>query len=55
MEIKIDATYKNSSRKKTLEELEQYMFFKRRGFAINGKKGKGSYKRKDKYPQRYED
>lgn len=55
MEIKVDTSYKNKSRKKTPEELEHYMFFKRRGFAINGKRGKGSYKRKQKYPQKFEE
>lgn len=35
--------------KKTPEELEQYMQFKRHGFQIELKKGKGSYKRKPKY------
>lgn len=27
------------------EELEMYIYFKKRGFAIPNKKGKGSYKR----------
>ena len=35
--------------KKTPEELQQYLQFKRRGFAISAKKGKGSYSRKQKY------
>jgi hypothetical protein len=36
MEIKVDTTYKNKYRKMSSEELQEYMFFKRRGFAING-------------------
>lgn len=35
--------------KKTSEELQQYLQFKRRGFAISAKKGKGSYSRKQKH------
>lgn len=35
--------------KKTPEELQQYLQFKRRGFAISTKKGKGSYSRKQKH------
>ena len=35
--------------KKTPEELEQYLHFKKRGFAVNNKKGKGSYSRKTKH------
>ena len=35
--------------KKTPEELQQYLQFKRRGFAISAKKGKGSYSRKQKH------
>ena len=31
------------------EELEQYMMFKRRGSRVENRKGKGSFKRKDKY------
>ena len=34
------------------EELEQYMIFKRRGFTVENRKGKGSYKRKPKYPDK---
>lgn len=55
MEIKVDTTYKNKYRKMSSEELREYMFFKRRGFVVGAKKGKGSFKRKDKYPQKYED
>lgn len=39
----------NQSRKKTGEELQEYLQFKRRGFIVRAKKGKGSYKRKQKY------
>ena len=35
--------------KKSPEELELYVYFKKRGFAKRNKKGKGSYRRKDKY------
>ena len=35
--------------KKSPEELEQYMQFKRRGSRVESKKGKGSYKRKAKH------
>ena len=34
--------------KKSPEELQQYLHFKKRGFAIENKKGKGSYSRKKK-------
>ena len=35
--------------KKSPEELQQYLQFKRRGFSIANKKGKGSYKRHEKH------
>ena len=35
--------------KKSPEELQQYFHFKKRGFAIENKKGKGSYSRKKKH------
>ena len=35
--------------KKSPEELQQYLHFKKRGFCIENKKGKGSYSRKQKY------
>ena len=38
--------------KKSPEELQQYLQFKRRGFAISAKKGKGSYSRKQKHKDR---
>jgi stalled ribosome alternative rescue factor ArfA len=41
--------------KKNAEELEQYMLFKKRGSIVESKKGKGSFKRKPKYPHRNED
>jgi hypothetical protein len=41
--------------KKSPEELQFYMYFKKRGFKINNKKGRGSYKRKDKYGRTNED
>lgn len=35
--------------KKSSEELEQYLYFKRRGSKVESKKGKGSYSRKIKH------
>ena len=35
--------------KKSPEELQQYLHFKKRGFAIENKKGKGSFKRNPKH------
>ena len=35
--------------KKSPEELEQYLQFRRKGSKIASKKGKGSYKRKSKH------
>jgi hypothetical protein len=35
--------------KKTSEQLEQYMMFKKRGSRVESKKGKGSFKRKPKH------
>ena len=35
--------------KKSFEELQQYMMFKRRGSKVEAKKGKGSYSRKKKH------
>lgn len=37
--------------KKSAEELEEYIKFKRHGFAIKPKKGKGSYSRKRKHKE----
>ena len=33
--------------KKTEQELQEYLAFRRRGYTIPAKKGKGSYKRSD--------
>ena len=41
--------------KKTPEELEQYLHFKKRGFAIDNKKGKGSYTRKIKHRKGFDE
>ena len=41
--------------KKSPEELQQYMMFKRRGSKVESKKGKGSFKRKSKHPLKYEE
>lgn len=35
--------------KKSTEELQLYMHFKKRGFKLENKKGKGSYVRKPKH------
>lgn len=35
--------------KKTGEELQQYLQFKKRGSKVENRKGKGSYKRKPKH------
>ena len=34
------------------DELQEFLAFKRRGSRVEAKKGKGSYKRKDKYPRK---
>lgn len=39
--------------KMSSEELNQYLVFKRKGYSIQNKKGKGSYKRKPKYPDKF--
>lgn len=41
--------------KKSPEELEQYLHFKKRGFAIDNKKGKGSYTRKTKHKKGFDE
>ena len=41
--------------KKSPEELQQYMIFKKHGFIVENRKGKGSFKRKPKHPPKYED
>ena len=33
------------------DELQEFLAFKRRGNRVEAKKGKGSYKRKAKYPR----
>ena len=33
------------------DELQEYLMFKKRGSRVESKKGKGSYKRKGKYPR----
>ena len=35
--------------KKEREDLEQFLYFRRRSFKIKNKKGKGSYKRNKKH------
>lgn len=42
--------------KKSPEELQEYLQFRRRGSRVESKKGKGSYSRKDKHKNdRYRD
>ena len=40
--------------KKSPEELQLYLHFKKREFTIENKKGKGSYKRKPKHKVEYD-
>lgn len=40
--------------KKSKEELEEYLKFKKHGFVVPAKKGRGSYCRKNKY-SKFED
>lgn len=39
--------------KKSPEELQEYLSFRRRGFKVKPKKGKGSFTRKDRYGKTY--
>jgi stalled ribosome alternative rescue factor ArfA len=39
--------------KKSKEELQEYLAFRRRGNKVKAKKGKGSYSRKDKHKENY--
>lgn len=43
---------KNQFKKKSKEELQEYIQFQRRGYWIDNKKGKGSYKRHEKHRKR---
>jgi hypothetical protein len=49
MEVRMKSLNKKMF-KKSPEELQEYMMFKRRGSKVQSKKGKGSFKRKPKYP-----
>ena len=40
--------------KKSPEELQEYLAFKRRGYKVPAKKGKGSYKRHEKHRNKEE-
>ena len=42
-------------KKKSKEELQEYLQFQRRGYWINSKKGKGSFKRHDKHKKKAEE
>lgn len=39
----------HKEQKRSPEELQEYLKFKKRGFAVKSKKGKGSYSRKVKH------
>lgn len=41
--------------KKNGEELQQYLMFKRRGSRVENKKGKGSYKRRNKHRKAFQE
>lgn len=47
--MKKETTIDKRMLKKSPEELQLYMHFKKRGFKIENKKGKGSYKRRPKH------
>lgn len=47
--MKKEVSYDKRMFKKSPEELQLYMYFKKRGFKINNKKGKGSYERRPKH------
>lgn len=51
--MKNDKKFDKRILKKSPEELQEYMAFKRRGFVVENKKGKGSYKRKSKHKEDY--
>lgn len=51
--MKNEATLDKRMFKKSAEELQLYMYFKKRGFKIENKKGKGSYKRNAKHKELY--
>lgn len=40
--------------KKTGEELQSCLEFRRRGFKVKPKKGKGSFKRKEKHKEKFD-
>ena len=40
--------------KMSSDELETWMHFRKAGFKVENRKGKGSYKRKPKYPENKE-
>lgn len=53
--LKKEVTIDSKIFKKSPEELQLYMHFKKRGFKIENKKGKGSYSRRSKYVGRTSD
>ena len=40
--------------KKSADELQQYLYFRRRGFITPAKKGKGAYRRTTKHKESFE-
>jgi hypothetical protein len=50
--VKSEAVIDKRAFKKSPEELQLYLHFKKRGFVIENKKGKGAYKRRSKHPGR---
>lgn len=53
--MKKEASIDKRMFKKSPEELQLYMYFKKRGFKIENKKGKGSYVRRSKHVGRLQD
>ena len=52
--IKMTLKEIKQSQKKSSEELQDYLAFKRRGSQVKSKKGKGSYSRKQKHKDQIE-
>lgn len=47
--MKKESSYDKQMFKKSPEELQLYLYFKKRGFRVENKKGKGSFERRPKY------
>lgn len=52
--MKKEVTIDKRMFKKSPEELQLYLYFTKRGFKIDNKKGKGSYERRPKHVGRLE-